>query len=363
MDIYSTYYMLAAVEELPIEHTFFRSRYFPTDNAMDIFGSSKVLADFREGNQKKAPFVIPRLGALPVGRDGFSTYELEPANISVSIPLTIDQLQKRNFGESIMSTATPADRARRLLVGDLATLSAMISRSEELLAVQTILDNGAIMRHQTENPEIYEDIGVHFYDGNSNPALFTPAAAWTHSTKDASGAWVMGNWYTDMCAMIARQIKKGRPVREFVVSQNIADFLLNDGWVQSILDNRRVEMGGINPSALDEFTYEMGVLNFRGRRLPILVNGGTYENDNGQDVDFLGGNTVICIAPGCGRGLYGAHTRMTESGQWETIAGKRIPDHIFTRRPPANEIELTARPLFAPNRANPWCVAKNITLA
>lgn len=362
MDIYSTYYMLAAVEELPIEHTFFRSRYFPTDNAMDVFGTSRVLADFREGTQKKAPFVIPRLGALPVGRDGFSTYELEPANISISMPLTIDQLTRRNFGESIMSTATPADRARRLLVGDLATLSAMISRSEELLAVQTILDNGAVMRHQTENPDIYEDIGVHFYDGESNPALFTPANNWTHSSKSGE-TWTIGNWYSDMCAMVARLTKKGRPVREFVVSPDVADFLLADGWVQSVLDNRRMEMGGIEPSALDEFTYVLGTLNFKGRKLPIIVNDGTYENDAGQDTAFLPNGTVIATAPGCGRGLYGAHTRMTENGEWETIAGKRIPDHIFTRRPPANEVELTARPLFAPNRANPWCVAKNITLA
>lgn len=362
MDIYSTYYMLAAVEELPLEHTFFRNRYFPTDNAMDVFGTSKVLADFREGTQKRAPFVIPRLGALPVGRDGFSTYELEPTNISVSIPLTIDQITKRGFGESLMSTATPAERARRLLMGDLATLSAMISRTEELLAVQTMLENGAIMRHQTENPEIYENVGVHFFEGNNNPALFTPAAAWTHSTK-ASETWTIGSWYADMCAMIEQLVKKGRPVREIVVSPDIADFLLADGWVQSILDNRRMEMGHIEPSALDEFTYELGVLNFKGRRLPILVNSGTYENDSGVDTAFLPTGTVIATAPGCGRGLYGAHTRMTEAGQWETIAGKRIPDHIFTRRPPANEVELTARPLFVPNRANPWCVAKGITLS
>ena len=48
MDIYSTYYMLAAVNELPPEHTFFKRRYFPTNTAMDIFGTSKVLADYKD---------------------------------------------------------------------------------------------------------------------------------------------------------------------------------------------------------------------------------------------------------------------------------------------------------------------------
>ena len=139
MDIYSTYFMLAAVREIPLEQSFFKSRYFPTDDAMDVFGTSRVLADYKE-KQKRAPFVLPRIGSIPGTRDGFSTAELEPANIAVAMPLTLDQLQSRGFGESLLSTATPAERERHFLVHDLAELSARISRSEELLAVQTILN-------------------------------------------------------------------------------------------------------------------------------------------------------------------------------------------------------------------------------
>ena len=150
LNIYDTHYMLAAVEEMPLEHTFFRNRYFPTDTAMDVFGTSKVLADYREGTQKIAPFVVPRIGSLPVGREGFKSYELEPANISISIPLTLDQLQNRGFGESLLSNLTPADRARHFLMEDLSTLSAMISRREELLAIETILDNRWRKAHPCE---------------------------------------------------------------------------------------------------------------------------------------------------------------------------------------------------------------------
>ena len=53
MNIYETIWMLAAIEELPLEHTFFKSRYFPTDDMMDVFNTSKVLADYREGKRKK----------------------------------------------------------------------------------------------------------------------------------------------------------------------------------------------------------------------------------------------------------------------------------------------------------------------
>ena len=364
MNLYDTYYMLAAVEEIPLEHTFFKNRYFPTNTAMDIFATSKVLADFKENTQKRAPFVVPRIGSIPGTREGFSTAELEPANISISMPLTLDQLQGRGFGESLLSSVTPEERAAQFLIGDLRDLSARISRSEELLEVKTILDNGTTMRHRTDREDIYEDVGVQFYDGANNPALFTPANAWTHSVYNSAAAsspntWTPGNWYYDICAMIAMLTKKGRPVREILVSPDVGDFLMEDGWVNAKLDNRRIEMGHIEPSTLGDYAYQLMSFNFKGRVLPIIVNDGTYE-ENGQDKPYVPDGTVIVIAPNCGRGLYGAVTQLEADGNFHTYAGTRIPQHIFTMRPPAKETQLTSRPLFVPNRPNPWVVAKNV---
>lgn len=361
MDIYSTYFMLAAVREIPLEHTFFKDRYFPTDNAMDIFGTSRVIADYAEDKRKVAPFVLPRIGSIPGTREGFSSAELEPANISVSIPLTLDQLQNRGFGESLLSQATPAERERHFLVHDLADLSDRISRAEEILAVQTILNNGTTMRHRTDRADIYEDIGVKFYDGEDNPALFTPSAPWEHSTYiDAKKAWNVGNWYQDICAMIHSMTQSGRPVREILVSQDVGDFLMEDGWILAMLDNKRAEMGLIAPSELTEWVYQLGAFNFKGRLLPILVSSGTYEDENGEDVPYVPNGTVIAIAPNVGRGLYGAVTQMETDGHFHTYAGKRVPQHIFTIRPPARETQLSCRPLFVPNRINPWRVAKSV---
>ncbi len=260
MDIYNTYYMLAAVKELPPEHTFFKKRYFPTNTAMDIFGSAKVLADYKTSSQKLAPFVLPRIGSVSIAREGFSTYELEPGNISISRPLTADQLKLRGFGESLLSGLTPADRARMLLIEDLSELSARISRTEEWLAIQTIINNGCVMRHQTETQDIYEDIPVQFYDGTDNPALFTPAAAWTHGTDQKPGSW-----YADIRSMITMLTSRGRPATELLVSHDVGEFLLTDPWILRMLDNRRAELGRINPSELTEYVTYIGTFNFFGR--------------------------------------------------------------------------------------------------
>lgn len=359
MDIYSTYYMLAAVRAMRPEHTFFKRRYFPTNVQMDVFGTSKVLADYKEESQKMAPFVLPRIGSLPVGRDGFSTYELEPGNISISIPLTVDQLQKRGFGEALMSEATPADRARMLLINDLRELSSRISRTEEWLAIQTMINNGCTMRHQTDREDVYEDVKVQFYDGRNNPAVFTPTEAWKHSTM-VSGSWEIGNWYWDICAMIKMLTSRGLPARELLVSSDVGAFLMEDPWIIAALDNRRMEMGRIAPEVLTEYVTDLGVINFNGRRLDILVSDGTFQDSTKKDTPYVPNGTVIVTAPNCGRGLYGAVTQLENDGQYHTYAGTRVPQHIFTIRPPAKETQLSCRPLFVPVQASPWVVASDV---
>lgn len=360
MDIYDTLYMLAAVEQLDPEPNFFKRRYFPTNTDMDVFGTSKVLADYREGNRKAAPFVMPRIGALPVGRDGFSTYELEPANISISKPLTIDQLNRRGFGESLMSKATPADRARRLLMGDLSDLSARITRTEEWLSCDTMLNNGTIMRHQSDDPDVYEDVPVKFYEGNNNPGAFTPQSAWTHSTKAATGIITRGNWYEDICAMIKMLVQRGRPAVDLVVANDVGNFLQEDPWVIEMMDNRRAEYGAINPEALTPYVTSLGRYNFGGRSLNILVNDGTFEDEKGVEKPFLADGSVIVTAPNCGRGLYGAVTQKEMDNQWHTYAGMRVPNHISTIVPPMDETIVSARPLYVPNTTTPWIAAKNV---
>ncbi len=355
MDIYSTYYMLAAVKELPPEHTFFKRRYFPTNETMDVFGTTKVLADYAEGSQRRAPFVLPRIGSVSIAREGYSTYELEPGNISISKPLTADHLKNRGFGESLMSGMTPADRERMLLIGDLQDLSARISRTEEWLAVQTMLDNGCTMRHQTEVQDVYEDIPVKFYDGEDNPALYTPAAKWEHGTADKPG-----NWYADVCAMIKMLTSRGLPARELLASSDVGEFLMEDPWILKMLDNRRVELGHLAPTELTEYVSELGVFNFKGRNLSILVSDGTFEDEQGTDTPYMPSGSVIVTSPACGKGLYGGVTQLENDGHYYTYAGTRVPQHIFTVKPPVKETQLTAKPLLVPVRKSPWATAENV---
>ena len=352
LDIYSTYYMLAAVRELPLEGTFFKSRYFPTNPMTDVFGTSEVFIDYMKGNRKMAPFVVPRIGGVAVMRDGYSTFTIEPPNISLTMPLTLDHLKNRRFGEALFSQATPEARARFYLLEDLAELGRRITRREEWMCAETMMNNGCVMKHITDKEDVYFEVEAKFYQGTDNPAIYTPANAWTSGDD---GWWVDVELMCDMLTM------RGLPATDLLVSADVGRFILEDPRVQKMLDNRRMEMGNINPRLLPDGVTYIGTFNFNGHILDVLSAKATYENDDGQDVPFMPSGTVVVTAPNSGRTLYGAVTQI-EPGvdDFITHAAPRVPLHILTVKPPVKETQMTSKPLMAPVRANPWIVAKKV---
>ncbi len=356
MNIYDTLFMLAAVEELPLQRSFFHDRYFPTDIMLDIFGTAKVFVDYREGSLKLAPFVVPRVGGISILREGFETHELEPANISVKRPLTIDDLQQRGFGEAFNSQMTPADREQILLMEDHVKLSSLITQTEEWMSAQTILNNGCLMRHKTDRPDVFKDVEARYYEGDDNPTEYTPATPWTPGTEAAPNR----SWRDDIRAMAKRLSNRGLPATDLVVSQDVGDFIENDVWVQRILDNRRMDYGHIAPEELTDGTTYLGTLNFGGKLLNVIICDETYEDDNGNNVPYLPDGTVIVTAPKCGHTLYGGVTQMEDDKRFHTFAGKRVPKLDADTNHDTKEIRLTAKPLMAPVRKDPWMVAKNV---
>ena len=61
-NFYDTHTLLMAVQQLVPAATFLRDRYFPTNDASDIFATEDVLVEYRDGTRKLAPFVAPPQG-------------------------------------------------------------------------------------------------------------------------------------------------------------------------------------------------------------------------------------------------------------------------------------------------------------
>ena len=227
LNFFDTYTLMAVQRRAVPRQTFFRDRYFGTDDG-DIFNSDKVLTEYMDGDRKIAAFVGPRVGAIPMERTGYEIHEFEPAAIGVSRELSADDLTKRGFGEAIYANSSPAKRAARLVQNDLVDMDNRIIRTEEWMCAQTMLENGCTMQEMIDNQTKGEAKVVKFYNpGHENDHLYTVAHKWSEDT---------GDFFGDVPAMCRLLSKRGLRAVDLLLGADVYDAVLNMEKVQRLLD-------------------------------------------------------------------------------------------------------------------------------
>ncbi len=348
INFFDNYILQALVQEIVPTQTFFKNRYFPT-GAEDIFAADKVLCEYQKGDRKMAPFVAERVGDIGVGRSGYSVHEFQPAYIALSRILTLDDLKKRGFGEALYSKMTPEQRQQVLVLKDADEMGEMITRREELMAAETMLTNGCIMKHIADDATKEDEMEIRFYTGDSNPAAYTPTILW-----DAAGAKIEA----DLNEMIKMLTKKGLRASELVCSPDVADAIVNNETIMKKLDIRNYHVGEVKPLELPAGAAEVARLNIRGRVISIISYDETYTDDEGNDVPFIPSGKCILTAPAAGRTLYGAVSQVEQAdGEFHTYAGKRVPKYLSNAEGNTRSLTISSRPLMIPNNKNPFIVA------
>lgn len=361
LDIYSTVHMENLIREKPMVYSWMKDRYFSADTS--VFKTKKVIVDYDDGaGNLMAPFVIPRVGKVPMLRDGFETREIEPAYIAPSRPLSIDDLEKRMAGENIVSELTPEQRERVYLMDDLDYLDKTITRREEWMCAQTMLDNACTMSHIGDKADKAVDLTAQYYDGTDNPGVFTKSAVWAIGT-----ATKRGTWYADVAKQAADLAEKGRPVTDLVVGSEVADMILSDPWVHAMLDNRRENLGEIDPRWAENGVIRIGALNFGGIPLTIFCYRGTYQTRKAEGgfetAYYFPAKGAMLAAPATGKILYGAVTQVEMDNKTHTRAGTRVPKHNVNVDSNQKETILTAKPIAVPLMKGMWRSCRDVLTA
>ena len=358
VNILDTYYMAGLWEGLSPVNTFFRDRYFPTAPE-DIYDSDKVLVEYRDGDNGRAPFMVLDADPINVKREGYEIHDYEPTCIKQSRNLTADQLKQRGFGEAILSHSTEEERAARLVQDDLALLERRFTRTEELLCAQTIINNGFTVNEMLDANTIGNVAQVKFYDPNSgNDGVYTISTPWASNTS-----WTA--IVADVRAMCRALSRRGLPHTDLIVGQAVADVLLANEDFKSLVDKN----SGIiiaSPIVQELTKYDgvslLGIVNFGGFRLNVIVVDEQYQDKvNGVTtwVNYFPAKSICVTAPDAGHLMYAHIVHMDEEGEIETITGKRVPDLFVDRRRKIREIILESRPLAAPKNYSPWIYAAN----
>lgn len=352
MNFFDTYTLTAIIEEITPQQTFFVDRYFPTGDG-DIFAADKVLTEYKKGNRKMAAFVDSRAGDIPVDRQGYSIHEYQPAFIAPSRLLTLDDLQKRGFGEAIYANSTPAQRAARLIQDDMGELSRLITRREEWMAVQTMMNNACTMQEYVDANTTGNIAYVKFFDSTSEHT-YTVSHKW-----DAAECDVMG----DVRAMCRMLTKRGLPAVDLLLGSDAADAFLANKELRELMDKNS---GIITGEIYQQLTkYEgvvfMGVINFGGHRLNVFSVDESYEDEQGCEQKYFPADAAMVTAPNCGHIMYGQISQIDfGSTTFSTHTGTRIPKFCVDQNKDIRKLRLAARPLAAPKNYCPYIFAAGV---
>lgn len=355
LDFFSTYMMTAALEMVKPEKLFFKDRYFPT-GAGDIFNTDKVLIEVKKGSRKIAPFVAERAPAVPIERTGYEVYEYAPAKIAVKRTLTIDDLKKRGFGEAIYSNSTPAQRAARLEIEDMTEMDKRISRREEWMSVQTMMNNACTMQESVDAKKKGNTKQVQFFESNSSEHKYTPANPWNSSSANVIG---------DTAAMCKLLTARGFNPTDMIIGPDVEDVFYNDEQILRQLDkNLNIDFGAINQEIIYPGISILGRnINFRGHKLTIYVASNSYEDDNGTDTPYFPSDGVLITFPKCGHTMYGRVDQMNYgSVDFTSVAAKRVAK-FFCKNDDDEEVRglrLQTRPLMAPKNYCPYIFAPHV---
>lgn len=349
--IYRTMTMIGAIQALPTHRTFLRDRYFPCTPATDMFPTEEVLIEYRDGNKKIAPVVAPRKGGVTIKREGYTTRRYAPPLVAPKRGLTIDDLNKRGFGEDLYSQITPEQREAQVLGNDLTELSTMIDGREEYMAASAMLNNGYVLKQYADDyGEKYEEFELFFYDGESDDSKYTPSGHWTDADYDIIG---------DLRAMIRLLTSKGLPAEDAVFSPDVTDYIIKNKVIKELLDLRNVNIGTIAPIELPDGASRIGVINIDGHDINLISYDEQYEDENGELQYFMGEGNVVLTAPASGRSLYGAVSQLEQSdGRFHTYMANRVPKYTADAEAETRTLKVSAKPLPIPKNKNAWIHAK-----
>lgn len=352
INIYQTQAMVMAMQLMKKKPTFLRDRYFKTTDT-DLFVTEDVLAEYKDEAQRKiAPAVIPLKGGIPVQREGYKTDRITPPYIAPERPLSIDELNKKQFGETLFSRKKPAERAASILRKDLLELNEMIDTREEWMAAQTLFENGYSMKQYADRygEGIYEEFVIHFYDGEKNPSVYLPAKAW-----DATG----DGFLDDIFAMAMMLKRRGLGAVDLIMGAEVASVILKNEYLLKLLDNRSLQLAHIDPKDTPAGATSLGRVNVMGVWIEFIFYTEEFMDEDGKTKPFVPQGEVCLTAPGMGRTLYGTVTQLESSDEeFHSYTARRVPQVTTNIHSGVRTLTEKARPLMVPNFKNSAVKAK-----
>jgi hypothetical protein len=300
LDVFGTEFLLGAYGVIDTPRQFLLELFFP---AIQEFETEKVAFDKVERARRLAPFVSPNVAGKPRRQQGFQTKDFAPAYVKPKYVVDPGRPLKRMPGERLLGSMSPQQRYLRVIAELLGQEDMEISRREEWMAAQIML-NGSVVVQGDDYPPVTVDFGR----PSGQTLVLSGGSRWGQS-----GISPMSNlrsWNTTVMQA------SGFNASVVVMDPSAEELFIKDPEVKEILDNRvntpvgdnfkigNLQIAGVLAGAIGEEVKYLGRIG----EFEIFVYQHIYTNEDGTTSPMLPANTVLLGSPKGVQGtrLYGA---------------------------------------------------------
>lgn len=309
---YETRTLLEAFDEGPIVHTFLRDTFF---GGRDYPPTSMVEFDYKRGRRKMAPFVAPLVGGKVMERQGFETRFFRAPRIAPVRALRTPDLEPRLMGETVYSGRTQADRAAELMAEDSEFLDEAISRREEWMCREVLINGKITVTAETgyQNVINYLEYGIPSANASNHELI---AVKWDQAASDPLKDLETARQNTIKVSGISPNVA--------LFGTNAASVFTRNASVKELLDNRRFELGLVQPVIQDDAVVRFGSVP----GLELYSYAEFFEDDAGTLFPMLPPDLVMLLSTNVqNKIVYGAFTQLEDAKakRWVTYQTSRIP--------------------------------------
>jgi len=339
MNLFETRVMLAVLSQMLPARSFLKDIFF---GAIETHTSKHVDIDIIKGKRRVGAYVYPTSQAKLVERIGWTTRTFIPPYIKEKMVTTAQDFLNRNPGDNIYSPGDgPQQRAEAQVAKDLAEMSDMITRSEEVQASQ-LLNTGIV----TVNGEGYDNYQVDFGMSATHKITLTGTDLWTNAASDPIDDFRVWN------RLLVKD--SGLGITDAIVGSSVVPALMNNTKFKAQLDNRRMDMGLVSPRDMGEGVSFLGRLNEAG------IDIWTYDEwylhpDTGVETPMITANKVYFMSRNARTTTHYGAIQDLQAGGLAAVA--RFPKSWEKEDPSVRYVMVQSAPLLAMHQVDAFGVA------
>ena len=340
IDMFDTRTMIEMFQQLPPTRTFFRDTFFNKNTTNSL--TENVDIDIVKGKRRVAPFVHPTVGSRTVERPGYSTNTMKPPLVAPDMITTAQDMLKRAAGENIYGAMSPDQRAAAQLGKDLATMDDLITRREELMARDAIMDGKLYVTLDDATGATYSAT-IDFGRNANNTVVLSGADLWDAATSDPLQK------FRDWRRLMAQNT--GLTANICLMGQSAADAFIKNTKVLDYLNKINVNRGVLEPA---EVPQGMSFLGHIGGVDCYEYNEWYLDPADDTEKPIIPAKQILmaCTEARTDR-LYGCICDPVRG----SFALNRVPISWVQNKPSARFVAVQSRPMMVPTQVDAFLKA------